>query len=621
MGQISPEIAQVIKRQSGHIVLCEGDERFGLQHIEARHAKEIQSIGINACDFVNIIAGGYNQIRVAGKGKLLLVKKNGTPKVAVIELRPFENNPDNWTVVTAYPIDYKRLEKKELLWVRAAPEPTSLATDTNNLTNIGRLTKPKPKSQAAIIQSNNTNLGRIGVNAMEARQKGFFVENGYKYERQEAISNKQTGKATEIYFTLTVQKEGVYALISADDVQPSHLGAIENPKHFLPDAQPRNRATSASGANTPKLMAENLRPAEIIEGATAYTGCPIINTRGEVIQGNGRAYAIKYYWESFQNDPKGYLKFLGFNKGCYGFSKIDASIKHPVLVRMIDVSDQEAIRFGQYKQADTEAVSTKSNEVKAKVSLVSNEQLESLLTELFNNKPEDVTLSELIRGSKVLQKLVRLEVLRSDDLENYTKKGIINEEGVKFVTDFLVGLIFKNQDVNTPEIFKILPTNIQNIIAKSAVYLLRLEPQNDIRKELSSAIVAARDFINSSAKSLKEWGSQYDIFGKTQTEKYDFMALVLAKSLVESSTQKEAINRFAQYTELVNGKPADPMGLFPAVAKIDKTAAFKKVFYDFGKEYFTEKSNQNATPKNDNYQYKLRLAEAEAQAMLLLEIS
>ena len=38
-----------------------------------------------------------------------------------------------------------------------------------------------------------------------------------------------------------------------------------------------------------KEMAEGIRPQEITGSATAYTGAPTVNTRGEVIQGNNRS--------------------------------------------------------------------------------------------------------------------------------------------------------------------------------------------------------------------------------------------------------------------------------------------------------------------------------------------
>jgi len=113
--------------------------------------------------------------------------------------------------------------------------------------------------------------------------------------------------------------KGNYAIIDINLLQPSHIGNIQNPLHFIPEAQPRNRATSASGHNTPKLIAENLRPAEIVEGATAFAGAPIINERGEVIQGNGRAYTIKYYYSNFPNDPAKYKQWIKDNLTCLGF--------------------------------------------------------------------------------------------------------------------------------------------------------------------------------------------------------------------------------------------------------------------------------------------------------------
>ena len=277
-------------------------------------------------------------------------------------------------------------------------------------------------------------LGRIGIDPVNARLKGSFVEAGQLYERPSIINedNIVFGRETDVAFAFDKVIKAKYAIMDVYFLEPSHLGSVENPRHFLPEAQPRNRATSESGAEIPRLMAENLRPAEIIGAANAYTGAPIVNRRGEVIQGNGRAYALKLYYKNEPADYKAkYINkiselhyYLGlpvqprpyrdFQRGFCQLEfdnlfrgKFKKSIGYPVVVRMIDISDEDAIKLGQYKQSDLEAISTRTNEVKSRVNLIDDEKLARVLDTAFSQTDPDDSLSVIIRKTNLLTSLIR----------------------------------------------------------------------------------------------------------------------------------------------------------------------------------------------------------------------
>jgi len=400
-------------------------------------------------------------------------------------------------------------------------------------------------------------LGRIGVDPLIARQKGCFVDAGNNYCRQKEISNKATVKNTEVSFSFDVQIQAQYVVISAENLQPSHLGNVENPLHFLPEAQPRNRATSQSGAETPRLMAENLRPAEIIEGANAYTGTPIVNRRGEVIQGNGRAYAMKYYWENNQLDSKGYIDYLDKNFAYFGLnSRHYKGIRNPVLVRMTDISDEEAIKLGQYKQSDLEALSTKSNDLKSRVNLIDDAKLSRVLDNVFVQAAPDATLSEIIRTTNILTQLIRLGAIRSDQLEEFIRNDKINAQGVNYVSDLLLFMIFKGSDTNTAEVYSQLPVRVQNAILKATPSLLRVEESKQIRREISNAILATRDFQNSGQLSVAAWEKQTNMFGSVKEQYTDFERKIV-DIFNKSNTQKEIVEVFEKYANAVTDQAPD----------------------------------------------------------------
>lgn len=420
-------------------------------------------------------------------------------------------------------------------------------------------------------------LGRVFD---EARKNHSYSKDNSTYIRQSENTVKATrldGKDCDISFALNKVIKGWYCLIEADVLQPSHIGNMQNPLHFIPEAQPRNRATSASGHNTPKLIAENLRPAEIVEGATAYAGAPIINMRGEVIQGNGRAFTIKYYYNNFPNDPAHYISWLKKNTACYDLESGIESMKNPVMVRMVRLADEQAIELGQYTQKDLEAVANETTQIKSKVGLLNDEALDHILNELLSRDTGEQTLGELIRESNVLKSLIKEQILRGDDLEVYTRNGVINETGVNFVTKFLLNLIFKDGDVNTSDIFIQLPVSLQKAIEKSALYILKCRGEQNINTEISKCILGLREYLAfKGSGNINEWKNQQDIFGGSVAEKFNDFEFKLISIFADSTTQKQIIDYFKQYSFYATVKPGD---MFEEErAALSKKEAVKTVF-------------------------------------------
>ena len=464
-----------------------------------------------------------------------------------------------------------------------------------------------PKKAITFRTYKTVGLGRIGVDPKLAREKGRFMDMGNTYIRQNEITKLIPGRKTKVAFTFEKVINCQYVIISAEQLQPSHLGNVENPLHFLPEAQPRNRATSQSGAETPQKIANTLRPAEIVEGANAYTGAPIVNLRGEVIQGNGRAYALKVYWKINTQDSRGYLDYIQENAGFLGF-KDRISIKDPVIVRMVDVSDEEAIRLGQYKQSDLEAVSTRSNEVKSRVNLLDEKKLAGVLDRVFSQVEPDDSLSEIIRKTNLLSQLIRLGAIRPDQLEEYTKNGVINARGVAFVSDLLLFLIFKGSDVNTPEIFSQLPTKIQNAIIKATPSLLRVDEEKQIKTEVSNAILGTRDYLNSGESSVKSWEKTIDIFGESPQKRFSAFERKLIELFTTAKTQREITEKFEQYAIQVMDKEADLVT--PFQKGISKKDGIEVAFMGKDKAQLVKES-QVSVPK---------ASEAQAQRIRILKL-
>lgn len=406
----------------------------------------------------------------------------------------------------------------------------------------------------------------MASNYTDNRRKGSVVDGGRTYYRQKplaSINKVVLGGPCVIGFGIDRGVNGRYAIICADQLQPSHLGASQNPLHFIPEAQPRNRSTSQSGALTPERIARSLRPSEVMEGATAYTGAPVVNSRGEVIQGNGRAYMLLTYYAQFPNDPKGYKASVDFEGGCFGFSDPigdaeELGIRKPVLVRMVDVSDSEAIALGQFTQADTEAIATNVTKIKAKARLLTPALQKRVIDELLRHDTSDEkTLAELIRESKVLNVLIREEIIRPDDLENYTRNGSINEAGVEFVSSLLLNATFRGSNVNTADVFALLPVPTQNAVRKSLLYLLTATGSKSLNRELSNVIIGYREFLSTPSPNIRSWVNQLDIHGQTAADRYSPTELAIMDLFQQSTTQKQVVNKFRQYAQLVNDQPGN----------------------------------------------------------------
>lgn len=148
-------------------------------------------------------------------------------------------------------------------------------------------------------------------------------------------------------------------IVEAESLQASHKEGRMNPRHFIPEAQPKDRADNGLSSTAADRIASDIRPDEITGGITAYTGAPVVNGRGEVIQGNNRTDALQTMYDGEERHAKSaelYKEYLKTHASEYGMTaeQVDA-MAHPVAVDVAEVSDSEAIRLGHRGQTDLES--------------------------------------------------------------------------------------------------------------------------------------------------------------------------------------------------------------------------------------------------------------------------
>ncbi|RRW29656.1 hypothetical protein EGJ44_20225 [Ectopseudomonas oleovorans] len=118
-GEITSDMAKAAGRQAGKIRLQQGNESWGLQHIEQRHGAEIRDAGFaDVPAFVADIAQHIDQVwKPAATRQLVALHKVGNNRMMFVELQPGKDEAgDFYTVNTAF--TSRKAEKKgwKLLW-------------------------------------------------------------------------------------------------------------------------------------------------------------------------------------------------------------------------------------------------------------------------------------------------------------------------------------------------------------------------------------------------------------------------------------------------------------------------------------------------------------------------
>lgn len=198
----------------------------------------------------------------------------------------------------------------------------------------------------------------------QARARGARLVNGEVVRRQEPMTVEHYADAERAFS----QRPGETrvpvkrTIVEAESLQASHKEGRMNPRHFIPEAQPKDRADNGLSSTAADRIASDIRPDEITGGITAYTGAPVVNGRGEVIQGNNRTDALQTMYDGAERHQKSaelYKEYLKAHASEYGMTaeQVDA-MAHPVAVDVAEVSDSEAIRLGHRGQTDLESAGT-----------------------------------------------------------------------------------------------------------------------------------------------------------------------------------------------------------------------------------------------------------------------
>lgn len=215
--------------------------------------------------------------------------------------------------------------------------------------------------------------------------------------------------------------------------------------------------------------------------------------------------------------------------------------------------------------------------------MIDDKTVQDILRKVFpENEEGDSTISELIRKSGVSGLLISRKIYRQDEfLENFVNQRSqeLNSDGVRQITDLIVGLIFKGSDTNTPELFRLLPDRVQTAIAKSAKYILDATLENSIANDVGKSMSGLVALTNT-PWSFEEWISQTSMFNALPTVQYTPFQLAIIKLLGDSKTQKEIILAFKKYHLITHDEIRTGFDFSnePLRKAVSKAEALKEVF-------------------------------------------
>lgn len=455
--------------------------------------------------------------------------------------------------------------------------------------------KEKPQEQAVKDWVDDT--------ASDARKRGYRIVNGQRVERQGTLSEGTDvvyGDEHTTKFSQNDKPTTRFAVVSAKKMQPSHIRGQRNPAFFNDEGQPKNRTDQVSVAREEEI-AKNIDPEEITVGVTAYQGAPTINSRGEVIQGNNRAAALReMYSGGYGMSVKKYRQFLKDNAKMFGLTPEDIDrIDDPVLVNVADVSDAEAIRLGQLKATDNESGGVQFIEPKPTVQkLVGANKLTRFMDILLDSENPMDSIKDLIRknGVKALKFMRDMGIINETQYNSaFNAKDTLSSQARNDLEGVMRHAMFDGGPTGIEEMFDLMPDAAQKGILETIARDFSSDEHSRIKPVIQESILAyhnavstSKEFANAktaeqAARSMRNYARQVQLIGEEQVlpEKYfSKFALLLAERYRAYSklSIKAMFNELYDKLQGVSESSGDLFAGEVAAEKLNINEAFKKLF-------------------------------------------
>ncbi|AIM37371.1 hypothetical protein KO02_12220 [Sphingobacterium sp. ML3W] len=392
--------------------------------------------------------------------------------------------------------------------------------------------------------------------AEKFRSEGKKTVNGVEYTRQEPIADMPTGKSDKVKFADGVDVDFDYVLVDANQLQPAHSNGVRNHNHFVPEAQPKNRKDAASLKSSDEMAAKiNVR--ELGDNTNAYSGAPVINERGEVIQGNNRSDAIRKHYESGRDK---YKSALESNAEQFGLTKEQVQgLDKPVLVRRVKASDSDAITLGNYEFKDIESGgSARINSIN--VSRRMPRANKAKLVESVFGENTEMTINEALRvNGKQVVEVLKPYLSDTQKASLFKPNGEFRAEAVKDMESLITHFMFEGADVSVSDAYDALPSRTQQGIVRSLPKLLSLPASKSILPEMQKAFGLVQQYKQSGVDSFEGWTNQADLFNgsKSPKDQHGEVELILAKLLADGKSPKVIYHALGKYANKVSDHEGD----------------------------------------------------------------
>jgi hypothetical protein len=559
----------------GDIDLVWGNDKAGLQHIVKRHILE-QTDFDSISEAIEAIGETIQNGKIDTTKPDFIVIDNGKYRVV---LAKSENG--NW-VLTAYDNSKPREEKQ-----KNASSTTSQvlpSKEQDNLSDVGVSHQSDTQSDDKNTE-NNSNTQENGEekvsdvaedNTQAARKRGFRMENGHRIDRQQPIENKAEGRETNIAFGSETKDQvpARYTLIDASELQPSHRNGVRNRAFFIDETQPKERTDQVSVVKA-QQMAQQIRPGEITRGESAYMGAPIVNSRGEVVQGNNRSAALREMYDGFPDSVEAYKQFLRENAAEFGLTAEDTDkIQNPVLVRMTDIADEEAIRLGNMTAADTESGGVQRIPAKETARKL-GDKLGRFIEILTSTEDEEATINSTIKGNavKALEYLHKNGIINDTQYQSAFNNGSPAADTIADLAAIVTDMLFadsKYGEIRT--MYETLPGAIKLALADVMYRDMQSPDGGHIKEYVQEAIAvyyaaqhSSSEFEKIKTGSSAEYAERAMFAAKNQTnidgtpaisKRFSNFAIKLA-TLFAYKKRKELRNLFNHFFDDVQGANGD----------------------------------------------------------------
>ena len=436
-------------------------------------------------------------------------------------------------------------------------------------------------------------------NDKDARARGFHVQNGYVIHRQDPLQPLATGKQVTVQFAKGENgaAEAHHVLIPVTMAQPSHINGQRNPAFFISEAQPKDRRDQVNKV-TSDMMAQNIHPDEIVEGATAYVGAPVLNARGEAVQGNNRLDALIKMYQSHPESVAKYKQYLIDNAAALGYSEADIETirnNDVIDVRMLDnVTDEQAIQLGQKKATDLETGGVQLIDPQVTATQL-GDKIQRFADTLLKSDDEEASLADLTlrNGKPALEFLQRLNIISPAQMQSaFDGRGNLTAETKAALQDILKQILFRGaKNDNIAVLFNDIPLTAQKAILQTIVRDLKTPQDARLVPVIQEAVEALYNALHQSEEvkngrseeeikaAMASWAAQMqfsnDFEGENfvPSEKFSNFARDLA-ALFKYGKQTEIAKKLNSYYDAVQGT-VDMFGETPAIPMTD---AVKKLF-------------------------------------------